>query len=177
MSHRDETEMFASACYQSNYSRITGKHEPPWALLSGRYCWDFAKQTVRPAQDQLCQVGTVTVPLDQVEILCGDDPQTSRLSGEINGRPAFGNIRRLVRRIEKPARTRALSQIQRAFRQPGVTVLSGAHPPLSPGENFTEPGLMRVWLSLMSVEILMTVRVNSVRLAHPSRATHTQQSR
>ncbi len=49
---------------------------------------------------------------------------------------------------------------------------SESQPPRSPGENFTEPGLMSVSVSLMSDEIFSTFRVNSVRPSTPS--GHTQ---
>ena len=47
------------------------------------------------------------------------------------------------------------------------------YPPRSPGENFTEPGLISVSVSLMSEASLRTVSVNSVSAARPSAQTQT----
>ena len=46
-------------------------------------------------------------------------------------------------------------------------------PPLSPGENLTEPGLTSVWVSLINVDSLSTVKLNAVSETQPSRSNHT----
>jgi len=48
--------------------------------------------------------------------------------------------------------------------------------PRSPGENFTEPGLMSVCVSLIIVESFIADSVNSVNCSRPSAVTQTQQS-
>jgi hypothetical protein len=50
-------------------------------------------------------------------------------------------------------------------------VVFQAHPPRSPSENFTDPGLMSVCVSLISDEIFITVRVRSISDSRPPGST------